>query len=431
MNASFRAQKLAEIKNNDTPYMTGIRIQFEGETRKFDAYKIPLEYLIYNKHNGRIGSLIKSYEVQDHEINPEEPKDINQIEQFLWDSKKDRNKSTELSLVVNGQQKYGIVTDEGVIIDGNRRAYLLNKIYRERVDWANKNHNVDHCRYFIAVILDTGAEPREISKLETMYQMGEDEKLEYNAIEKYLKCKDLKEVFNFSISDIAEMMVEKRSQIEEWLDIMKLMDDYLSYLEYDGIYTRLENREGQFVDLNRYLNTYINGYKHIDWGYIDTDISDLKSICFDYIRAQYEGKEFRNIAQTSKNGSIFCRGLVWKDFLQRHADKVETIDEKSVEQWREENPDADLYKLLETRDSEWGKKAEKYLKENIRRSQRLVEDINESDKPQTLLTKALDYLKSIDTDSEPFYDDTNEELLKQIQKKAFDYLKIIRRHQDA
>ena len=183
MDSILRAQKLAEIKNSDKPFMTGIRIPFEGETHIFDAHKIPLKYLIYNKYNGRIGSLVKSYEKQNRPLNPEMPEDIKRIEQFLLASNKDRNESTELSLVKEGQKQYGIVTYNGIIIDGNRRAILLNKIYQEREKWPK--HNIDHCEYFIAVILDAGANPKEISKLETEYQMGEDKKLDYNAIEKY------------------------------------------------------------------------------------------------------------------------------------------------------------------------------------------------------------------------------------------------------
>ena len=123
-------------------------------------------------------------------MNAEKPEDVKMIEQFLSDSNPGRNLGTEASLAKEGQKQYGIVTYNGIIIDGNRRAFLLNKIFRERARW--KDQDVTHCEYFIAVILDVGATPKEISKLETTYQMGEDAKLDYNAIEKYLRCKDLK-----------------------------------------------------------------------------------------------------------------------------------------------------------------------------------------------------------------------------------------------
>ncbi len=130
MDATLRARELAKITKNDDPFMTGIRITFEGETSPYKAYKIPLKYLIYNKYNGRIGSLVKSYEKQNRPLNPERPEDAKKIEDFLWDSNKPSNDATEKSLVKEGQKLYGIVTYNGVIIDGNRRAFLMNKIYR-------------------------------------------------------------------------------------------------------------------------------------------------------------------------------------------------------------------------------------------------------------------------------------------------------------
>jgi len=87
-----------------------------------------------------------------------------------------------------------------------------------------------------------GIHSREIMRLETTYQMGEDEKLDYNPIEKYLKCQQLIDN-NFKPKEIAEMMNEKISKVDEWLEIMGLMDEYLDSLDYSGIYTRLEKRE--------------------------------------------------------------------------------------------------------------------------------------------------------------------------------------------
>ena len=45
MIAELRKKKLEEIKQLETPYMTGIRIRYKGESVPFDAYKMPLEFL--------------------------------------------------------------------------------------------------------------------------------------------------------------------------------------------------------------------------------------------------------------------------------------------------------------------------------------------------------------------------------------------------
>lgn len=419
MNKDLRIKKLKEIIDNDTPYMTGIRIRYKGEIREFKAYKIPLDFLVYNKYNGRIGSVVKSFEKQHRSINPEDAEDRKRLEDYLFASKPGRNETTLKNLVENGQQQYGIVTNDGVIIDGNRRACLLNIIYRDRKKWPN--HNLDHCQYFIAVILPDTPEPKEIMRLETTYQMGADEKLDYNPIEKYLKCKDLKEV-GYSESDIADMMGEKESTIKEWIEIMELMDSYLDYLEYDGIYTRLEKREGQFVDLNAYLKAYNKGTSKVEWGFKESDISDLKAVCFDYIRAQYEGKEFRSIAKPSKKDGIFCDEDIWKAFLDEHTKHIESITEESPDKIYRDNPDDDLSKLLEARDDSWTNHARGLLQGNLNISVRKLEDKKDANQPLELLKRAKNALEAINPDA---LDKNNLNLVKEISTIVWDFKKII------
>lgn len=426
MKKDLRKKALEELKGKkENIKRTGIPIIYQGERREFEAYKIPLNILIYNKLNGRIGSSVKSFENQYRELDPENEEDIKKIEEFLWQSKEDRNENTMDSLVKNGQQIHGIVTNDGVIVDGNRRAMLLNRIYRNRKKWEDESHNVDDCQYFIAVILPEGADPKEVMRLETTYQMGEDKKLDYNAIEKYLKCKDLKSV-GFSESDVATMMGETEGQIKEWLEIMKLMDQYLASLQYEGIYTRLEKREGQFVDFSKYLSRYTNGSAMVSWAYEDTDITDLKSVCFDYIRAQYEGKEFRVIAQPSKKDSFFCNEKVWNEFRDRHFSSTEDVTEESPQELREKNPDADLSRIFRGRDEKWAEQIKGKLKGNLNISRQALENINEANEPLTLLSRAKDTLESINTENEAFYEETVATILKEINSVIWDYQQKIK-----
>lgn len=60
MNAAERRAKLKEFTDNpDTACRTGIPITYHGGIITLDAYAIPLEYLVYNPYNGRIGSVVK------------------------------------------------------------------------------------------------------------------------------------------------------------------------------------------------------------------------------------------------------------------------------------------------------------------------------------------------------------------------------------
>lgn len=429
MDAATRKAKLVEVKSKqENIIMTGIPLRYKGQTISSNVYRIPLDYLIYNKYNGRIGSAVLSYEKQYGPLDAELNSDRKIIEDFLYESKKDRNEKTLKSLIKNGQQHYGIVTADGTIIDGNRRAMLLNHIYKDRELLDYTHQDVEGCQYFLAIILSDDATERDIHQLETIYQMGEDDKLDYDPIEKYLKCKELLSC-GFSKKDIAEFMDEKLSQIEQWIRILKLMEEYLSTYKYEGIYTRLEKTEGPFVDLANWLESYQKrgaNVRSVDWDYTDSDISDLKLVCFDYIRARYEGKEFRTIGATGKNGSIFFHKNLWEKFLKAHIENT-PADEKTIQELREEKPHEKLSKLLQKRDEDWKGKVEGHLRGNLNRHSRKLDDQRATSRPSELIERALGALQAVDTEQDGFYSDLHiKDMIREINritwemKKQFD-----------
>ena len=430
MDAETRKAKLLELmQNQNNIAMTGIPLRYKGTTQKAIVWRIPLDYLVYNKYNGRIGTEVLSYEKQNGELNPEVESDRIKIEEYLWLSKKDRNIATMESLKKNGQQRYGIVTSHGVIIDGNRRAMLLNRLFHKREEYGYQYGEVDHCRFFLAIILPDDAEEKDIQQLETIYQMGEDDKLDYNPIEKYLKCKELIRL-GFSEKDIAEFMSEKEAKIKEWLRILELMEKYLQEYDYDGIYTRLDKTEGPFVDLEGYLDSYKKkgaNVRGVDWEYTDSDISDLMLVCFDYIRARFDGKDFRDIAKTGKDGSIFFHKDLWESFLEQHRTSIPE-EEETVEEMRQRSPGEDLSLLLKKRDEDWRQEALSALKGNYGRFVRRLEDKRAANKPSELIERALSALSAVDTEQSSFTDDPHiAEMVTEINQITYEMKKKLKR----
>jgi hypothetical protein len=420
MDRELRIQKLKEIQTSE-PYMTGIRIPYKGEKRVFSAFRIPISCLVYNKYNGRILSLVKSYEKQFHPLDAENEEDKKMIEKFLWDSREDRNNITMKDIAEYGQKVYGIVTSDGIIIDGNRRALILNKIYSNPKDWPN--NDVTNCQYFIAVILPSDADRKEIMRLETTFQMGEDRAVDYNPIEKYLKCRDLKEI-GFNEIEIASMMSQKESQIKEWLQIMKLMEDYLDYLGYNGIYTRLDKREDHFINLYNNLKKI---KKEASWECDDLDINELKFVCFDHIRALWEGKDFRSISKPTN--SIFCTSKdIWNVFLEEHKNIMKSLQEKTVNELIEEHHDEELPKVLEGRDTDWTKSVIGPMKGNVNKNLRKLDDLEEANKPLELAKRALSTLTSINKEANQLYEEPQVmTVLKSINKETWDLMQLIKK----
>ena len=145
MNQESRIKYFENLKKISEP-ISHMPIWYENERQELPVYKIDLEYLLYNQYNGRIASFVKSYEKQNGtRLDSSKKEDKVIIEKFLKKSNTGGNKKTKKSIAEQGQLKYGIVTKDGVIIDGNRRAMILNEIFDE------KNENP---RYFRGVILE-------------------------------------------------------------------------------------------------------------------------------------------------------------------------------------------------------------------------------------------------------------------------------------
>jgi hypothetical protein len=389
MNALERTERLEQILNSNQAPVGKRTIRFRGQSKDMDVYEIPLSCLIYNKYNGRILSRTKSLETQGIKINPEVDEGKKLIEKLLWDSKEDKNKKTEQDLREYGQQEPGIVTRDGVIVDANRRAMLLNKI------------GTTHIR---AVILDVriDEDQREIERLETMYQMGADEKQDYNPIEKYLKINEMVHL-GFPVKEIADCMSESVGSINEKIDIFKVMNEYLDHIDCSGIFTELDGREGQLKDLTAQIKKYRGGASATGFpGYDDNDVDDMIMISFDYIRAKKEVADLRKIAGGNSGNNFFSNRKLWEDFRDRHFNKVQPVtdSEPSVD-IRATN----LTIVLEARNSDWYTKVEDVMKENWGKTTYELANAKSKDRPAELLDRAKNALISIDTNSEHFTGD--------------------------
>lgn len=422
MDAAQRREQLRMIVEQSEPVTSGVALRYQGETRREKVYRIPLEILVYNKYNGRISSRVKAYERLHHELNAEDDTDRELIEMLLWESKVDRNKRTMEDLVENGQMRHGIVTADGIIIDGNRRASLLNRAYRERNKHKWSPTDVDKCRYFNAIILPQDAGPRDIQQLETTYQMGEDDKLDYNPIEKYLKVRDLSDV-GFDIDEIAKMMRESSADIRKWQRTLVLMDEYLETLNYVDMYPMLDRVEDQFLSLSKGLKDWQDRsvLAKANWEYTDADIDDLKIIAFDYIRCEQEGKEFRRICKPGKEGSIFQDAEIWESFRNSHFQTVDALEERSIEEEIETTPEGiDRVDVLKARDSKWRSEVSGSLKNNLKYSVRRLDDRMDDAKPKEILRKVRDLLKSIDTEQDGFLNDEDvDSLVREINRITY------------
>ena len=396
MNSEERKIKIKEIEKG-TAVATGTLLKYQGKTREFSVYKIPLEFLVYNVDNGHISSVVKSYNREHGTLDSSKETDSNLIAKFLFDSNEDRNKKTMRDLAENGQMEPGIITIDGTIVDGNRRASLLRRIVTSS-DYNQKTK--DACSYFLARILPEEADEKEILRLETSFQMGADSKVDYNAIEKYLHTRDL-HTKKFTLEQIADYMgFESPNVVSLNLDIMALIDSYLDTYEYRGIYTRLPRGcEDDFLKLNTAIKKIQSG--RIQWiptDQLDEVETDLRNISFDFIRLEEKGDfDFRALASTSNNNFLNDE-TTWRKFAKCYN---EVINENGGEEDLETilskaKNDEDANRLLNQRDKKWKESLHDKLMDIFNDCKNIIENKKEKGKPESLLKKAINALSEID-----------------------------------
>lgn len=235
-----RRAKLAEIKAVEDAAISTMKVPGHG-TQK--VYRIPLEFLSYNPYNTRFLAQAKTLETRiGRELSDERVDDVKEIEQFIWVLKQEKNDNTITSLIKEGQLQPGVVTPSGVILSGNRRFRLLNEIQRNYKKYAKPGVNLDGLQYFEAAILDTELTDKEIRKYESFYQYGNEDKVEYDPIQKYLAASEHMKL-GYDEKEIADNFLTltngSEKKVKEWLSEFELMEEYLDYIGETGIYTAL------------------------------------------------------------------------------------------------------------------------------------------------------------------------------------------------
>jgi hypothetical protein len=271
-----------------------------------------------------------------------------------------------------------------------------------RKDANSTQEQKDRCFYFKAVILPETATKRDILQLETSFQMGEDEKVDYNPIEKYLKCKDLEDA-DFKRDEIANFMGITKKDVDTYLEILDLMDQYLAFYEYDGIYTMAEGHEDSFQKLNIAIKQYKAGVSNM-WDFNDEDLNNLMGVAFDYIRLGLNQSDIRDLFRkpSQSSSSIFGAKNRWERFFDRHQEILSSFDEKSVDECLRDVDGPDITPRLKARDEEWRKAVTAQLTDNFENAQDEVNSQIRAASPINLINKAKNALASIDGSSAGF-----------------------------
>ena len=390
MEAKLRIQKLDELIENRRVDLGKKRIKYKEDSRLMDVFEIPTEYLVYNVHNHRIASMMMTHKSEFGEVNPEEDAGKKLIEDFLWFSDEEKNRKTLESIKNDQQIEAGVVTRDGIIADGNRRCMIQNKLAEQK---GRPGH-------FLAVILPDKMDDsrKNIMELETLLQLGQDEKLEYNSIQRYIHVHNLLKA-GFKPEIIAEMMRSSANDVNKNEEIYQLMKECLESWGADKLFQLLVNKklDGNFNDLlgyTRKLDKVTGLKKDVE----KEDVKIFKQIHWDYYRLgdAIPVAKLRPLGDPSpaRNG-LFSDPEIWNSFKDNHFE-IREVEEQPFEEIAEQKPDLSKTKVHELRDKKYKDLVKDSFIENFEHHLDKRRNIAEADKPHKLLKDAKHKVETVE-----------------------------------
>lgn len=412
--------QIKKIKDTSEP-VGEYPIHYKGETRSEKVYEIDPNLLRFNYLNGRIGTEVIEY-TQIHgtdltALNVNEVNDL--IHNWIWEKSKSENKRTLKDIEDKHQIQPGVITRDGIVVDGNRR-FMISRILNE------KGFN----RMFKTIILDDtysdgGEKEFQIKRLEAEIQMGQDEKVKYGAIEPYIRVMEFVDDYididspQMDYADLCDLMdITSENKAKDIYRIGKLMLEFLKYNGFDNMWSRLEKTEDLFISLEKTHKLYSSGKGSAQWDFDNNDIKKYKKHGFDLIRWNYncdpkskgdwESKKIREIYfKNSKDKTIFSNPKIWEDFVTG----LGNINDNPLPDLNDLVKEAELNHADAAKkiDQIWANNASDNFKTALGKAESRLTNKQNTDQPEKFLKDALDKLINL-LDEDSFNDEGKIEL---------------------
>ena len=198
----------------------------DNVTRDFGVYRIKCDLLFYNDQNDRIATWVSEYnsshDVSLLDLGRDEYNNV--IEGFIAESNLGAYRKTEKSIALRGQMRAGIVLNDGRVIDGNRRLTCIRRIAR----------NKSESGWFEAAILDdaTGSDSKRIKLLELAIQIGEEEKVSYDPVERLVGVyRDVIKNHLITPAEYGNATGLSEAEVQKFIDRAQYMEEFLEFCQ--------------------------------------------------------------------------------------------------------------------------------------------------------------------------------------------------------
>ena len=274
--------------HDDCQVKESVPVIIRGEKIILSVYKLPIDLLYYNIRNGRFAAEYRNeVKKEGGALIPEKKEDAKKIRNLLWNLNVNESKLTYQDIQQRGQWKPGIITEDGYVIDGNRRMSILSKLFEDTSD--------DEFKFIKVGRLPPNVENPDLWKLEAGIQLGKEEIVRYGPMNELLKLEEAKSL-GISNEEIAKVLygIDDVKEIKIKLDRLELIKKYLIHIENPDDFKLAEDKVEHFKELQK----IIKAVKERKLG-PDTTISIRNSV-FCLIKQGIRHMELRKIEKMVK-----------------------------------------------------------------------------------------------------------------------------------
>ena len=260
-------------------------ISLKGQKKILKVYRLPIDYLFYNIRNGRFAAEYKELVKREGgHLQPEKKEDSSKIKQMLLDLDKTETKRTYDDIKIRGQWNCGVITEDGYVIDGNRRLSIISKLYDDT--------GLENWKFIDVARLDEPISAEDLWALEAGIQLGKDEIVRYGSINELLKLREGVKA-GLSLKAIVKTLYgyEDEEEIQEKLNRLDLIEQYLKFMGIAEKYSHVKNRVEHFINLQNIIR------ECKDRDYDPELIVKIKNVTFQLIKEGIPHLELRKIRQ--------------------------------------------------------------------------------------------------------------------------------------
>lgn len=415
------------------------KFAIKGQIILAPIYRFELTDVAYNKSNGRIKAEILEKESElGRSLNQFIESDSNIIADILLSIRKEENEKIKADLEKNTQINPGIITADGIVINGNRRKALLTELY--------KDTHAEKYKYLDAHILPPDIKKKELWLIEAGIQLSTPQQLEYSPINNLLK---LKEGINsgLKIADMASRIYGvTEEKIQGDLERLTLIDEYLDvFLGKKEKYHLVKGLDNHFINLQNILSFYTSPKNiKIDWEPTEDDLNELKLVGFYYIRMRMPHLRIRDIKdlfRISKSWEELKRALSINPNLTKEEQerfklnmngdkktiKVEDDDFEDEEIVVDDRVETSSEQIDKLEDTIWRENRTIELKSIFQDAKEQKEIHDNSSKPLTLAKRALNNVQGISDNNDKLNDPEIDKILSEIVLRINVLRKIIKK----